>query len=77
MSLQVDGLCLMPPLSECYLLVCFARKKERGSLRLKVQCHEERILDSQLYIPFVELMIKAVEKPSVSLSLSLSLSDVI
>ena len=41
-------------------------RKELGSLRLKVQCHEERILDSKLYTPFVEIMLKAVEDPKVS-----------
>uniref|UniRef100_A0A1X7U651 Ras GTPase-activating protein n=2 Tax=Amphimedon queenslandica TaxID=400682 RepID=A0A1X7U651_AMPQE len=39
------------------------KEKDLGSLRLKVQCHEERILDSQLYSPFVQLMISAVESP--------------
>ena len=42
------------------------KEKDLGSLRLKVQCHEERILDSQLYSPFVQLMISAVESPGVS-----------
>lgn len=35
-------------------------RKELGSLRLKVQCREERILDTTFYAPFVELMLKAV-----------------
>lgn len=37
-----------------------------GSVRLKVQCREERILDPTLYAPFVQLMLAAVEHPSVS-----------
>ena len=47
----------------------FFSRKELGSLRLKVQCHEERVLDSQLYTKFVGLMLKAVEgEPSVRLN---------
>ncbi len=42
-------------------------RKEMGSLRLKVQCREERILEATLYTPFVQLMLAAVENPSVSL----------
>ncbi|CAI8015268.1 RasGAP-activating-like protein 1 [Geodia barretti] len=37
------------------------KKKELGSLRLKVQCHEERILDTQFYTPFVEFMLNVVD----------------
>lgn len=37
------------------------KKKELGSLRLKVQCREERILDSQFYTPFVEFMLSIVD----------------
>ena len=48
-------------------------RKELGSLRLRVQCHEERILDSQFYTPFVEFMLCVVEEKRVCLSLSLSL----
>ena len=40
-------------------------RKELGSLRLKVQCHEEKILESRFYAPFVQLMLKAVEDPMV------------
>lgn len=40
------------------------KKKEMGSLRLKVQCREERILEATLYTPFVQLMLAAVENPS-------------
>lgn len=40
-------------------------RKELGSLRLKVQCREERILDSQFYTPFVEFMLAAVEEKKV------------
>ena len=36
-------------------------RKELGSLRLKVQCHEERILDTQFYTPFVEFMLNVVD----------------
>ncbi|KAL5477805.1 hypothetical protein EMCRGX_G024652 [Ephydatia muelleri] len=39
------------------------KQKELGSLRLKVQCHEEKILESRFYAPFVQLMLKAVEDP--------------
>lgn len=50
------------------LLPLFSRK-ELGSLRLKVQCHEERVLDSQLYTKFVGIMLKTVEgEPSVRLN---------
>lgn len=42
------------------------KEKDLGKLQLKVQCHEERILDSQLYTPFVQLMLKTVEHPNVS-----------
>jgi RAS protein activator-like 1 len=42
------------------------KEKDLGSLRLKVQCHEERILDSQIYISFVQQMLKAVENPNPS-----------
>ena len=31
-----------------------------------MQCHEERILDPALYAPFVQLMLVAVENPTVS-----------
>ena len=37
-----------------------------GSVRLKVQCREERILEPALYTPFVALMLAAVENPRVS-----------
>lgn len=50
------------------LLSCDLRK-ELGSLRLKVQCHEERILDSQFYTPFVEFMLAAVEEKKVCVHL--------
>lgn len=40
-------------------------RKELGSLRLKVQCSEERILEASLYEPFVKLMLDAVEHPTV------------
>ena len=42
------------------------KEKELGSLRLKVQCHEERILDASLYSSFVQVMLRAVETPLVS-----------
>lgn len=45
------------------LLPC---RKELGSVRLKVQCREERILDPALYTPFVQLMLGAVENVTVS-----------
>jgi RAS protein activator-like 1 len=38
------------------------KKKELGSLRLRVQCHEERILDTQFYTPFVEFMLNVVDE---------------
>ena len=41
-------------------------RKELGSLRLKVQCSEQRILESSLYEPFVKLMLGAVDNPTVS-----------
>ena len=41
-------------------------RKELGSLRLKVHCHLERILHPSLYVPFVKLMLSAVETPLVS-----------
>ena len=50
--------CMSPPLPS-------PPRKELGSLRLKVQCREERILDSQFYAPFVAMMLKAVEDPKV------------
>ena len=45
------------------LIVC---RKELGSLRLKVHCSEQRILESSLYEPFVKLMLGAVDNPTVS-----------
>lgn len=46
-------------------VLCLPRK-ELGSLRMKVQCHEERILDSQFYAPFVDFMLKSVDEKMVS-----------
>jgi hypothetical protein len=40
-------------------------RKELGSLRLRVQCHEERILDTQFYTPFVEFMLNVVDEKRV------------
>lgn len=48
------------------VLGCGFSRKEIGSVRLKVQCREERILELELYIPFVDLMLAAVENPTVS-----------
>ena len=39
-----------------------------GSLRIKVQLHEQRILPSVYYEPFVELMVKAVKQPRLAVS---------
>ena len=62
-------LSLPPSLSPSLPSSLFFSRKELGSLRLKVQCHEERVLDSQLYTKFVGLMLKAVEgEPSVRLN---------
>lgn len=41
------------------------KEKDLGALRLKVQCHEERILDSPLYASFIELLLTAVDNPTV------------
>ena len=46
----------------CHYLRSF-RSKELGSLRLKVQAHEERILEASLYESFEGMMLKAVEDP--------------
>ncbi len=45
-------------------LCCF--RKELGSLRLKVQCSEERILEASLYDHFVKLMLDTVDNPTVT-----------
>ena len=53
----------------CHDTGCFLSphpRKELGSLRLKVQCHEEKILESRFYAPFVQLMLKAVDDPMVT-----------
>ena len=49
------------PSCDCHVIL----RKELGSLRLKVQCHEERILDAQFYTPFVEFMLNAVDEKKV------------
>ena len=46
-----------------FYVLYYLRSKELGSLRLKVQAHEERILEASLYESFVAMLLKAVEDP--------------
>ena len=47
-------------------MFCGFDRQDIGSLRLKVHFSEERILETAAYAPLVDLMIRTVERPLVS-----------
>ena len=47
---------------------CLQCRDELGSLRLKVQVHEQRILPNHYYDHFTDFMVKAVQEPGLAVS---------
>ena len=47
-------------------MFCCVDRQDLGSLRLKVHFSEERILETSAYAPLVDLMLRTVERPLVS-----------
>ena len=47
---------------------CLQLRDELGSLRLKVQVHEQRILPNHYYDQFTDFMVNAVQEPRLAVS---------
>ena len=58
--------------SSLHTLPCLQLRDELGSLRLKVQVHEQRILPNRYYDHFTDFMVKAVQAPRLAVSCLLS-----